>query len=168
MLLIALLCSGLLIGASAHARELVEFAPPDFLTGPSVSRAALGATYDYRGREPYPHAALQITVVAIPQELRHARETSAEHCVALFVDEIRKRTPDLFVMEVPGALQAGPVALAQTRWSHRAGPLDFTGVTSCGIHQGRYVSVNFQDTLKAAPASFTAIRSRLRDLELPP
>ncbi len=151
-------------GAFAPGADAFEFAPPDFLVDPAISRSAYGVTYDYRGRDEHPHAALQITLVELPREIRTAAADPPRDCLGLFMAEVRKHAPDLLIHPVGEPLAVGRLGLQQARWMGRIGRHDMTGVTACGVDGERYVSVNFQDTPQGAVVSFPILRRSLRAL----
>ena len=59
-----------MVSTPVVAAEFIEFSPPSFLSAARVSRAALGATYAYRGKGEFSGAELQITVAALPPHCR--------------------------------------------------------------------------------------------------
>jgi hypothetical protein len=137
---------------------------PDFLSAPTVARAATGNTYLYLGSEGFPDAELRVSVVEIPRELLPNGTTP---CVEAFIAELRRAHPSLFIKRELTPLNLGPVTAGQWRWSSSSKnqPL-LTGVVSCGIYRDRYVAAVFQDTALNASKSFPAIRAALKDITL--
>lgn len=158
-----------LLGAvplATTAGELLAFAEPDFLDGPSISRSAFGVTYVYTGRSPHAASELQLTVVAVPTALAGEPARLPEHCLGAFLDELRTRDPGLMIGSVTTQATVGSLELVERRWLSQRGERMMTGVTACGLHRGYFVSANFADDLQSAVQSFPALRAALERLEL--
>lgn len=151
---------------ATHADELLQFTPPTMLKEPMISRSALGATYDYQPRAEQSHLALQITLGSLPPEVTRLRDFSANQCVELFLAEIRKNKPGFFAMPLETPMTAGPLELQQVRWTYRATTAVITGVTSCEVRGNRFLSINFEDRLQDAAATFPAIRASVKALAI--
>jgi hypothetical protein len=158
-----LLCATAALGAENDAP--IEFVPPPFLTGPVVARSLLGVTYAYHAADPAARTGLQISIVALPADIRRSG-VSAERCIALFMTEVAKGYRKFFALPTGARLEAGPFKLSQARWTAKDGKDRITGITGCTVDRDRYISINFQDAIGAAPASFPAIRARLKGLKI--
>jgi len=163
---LALIAACLVSAPPAAAQDLIGFAAPDFLHGPSVSRSAFGTTYVYTGQPPHPASELQLTVVAVPAALKEQEPQLPARCLAAFVDELRARDPGLMLGSTTTRATAGPLMLVERRWLSQRGARMMTGVTACGLHRGFFVSVNFADDLGSAVQSFPALRAALGRLEV--
>ncbi|MDA0824369.1 MAG: hypothetical protein O3C28_18380 [Proteobacteria bacterium] len=150
----------------AQAENKLQFVPPDFLNKPVVANSMLGRTYAYRAGDLQASTSLQITVVTLPKAALSAGEFSTEHCIQLFLTEIARNQPGFFAVPAERELEAGDLRLPQIRWSYRSENGSLTGVTSCGFDQDRYISINFQDTLKSASTTFPGIRKSLQSLRV--
>lgn len=160
---------GALLGVPAPAApvpELLEFSAPPFLGGPAVSRSAFGVTYVYTGRPPYAASELQLTVVAIPEELGHDAARLPARCLGAFLDALRARDPTLALDSEQRESTLGDLAFVERRWLSQRGAQMRTGVTACSVHRGYFISVNFADALQTAAQSFPALRSALAGLIL--
>ena len=146
----------------------LNYAAPEFLEGPIVANSMLGTTYAYRARDIYEPTSLQITVVRLPKAALSAGEFSADHCIGLFLTEVARDQADFFAVPSEHPLEAGRLRLRQVRWTRKDQANGMTGVTSCGLDEDRYVSINFEDTLNRAMNTFPAIRKSLKSLELDP
>lgn len=146
----------------------LNYEAPDFLDGPVVANSMLGTTYAYRARDIYDPTTLQITVVTLPKAALSAGEFSTEHCIQLFLTEVARDQSGFFAVPVEKALEAGALHLQQVRWTRKDTAIGITGVTSCGLDQDRYVSINFQDSLARATDTFPAIRKSLKSLGINP
>lgn len=142
----------------------LNYAAPDFLDEPVVANSMLGTTYAYRARDIDNPTTLQITVVTLPKAALSAGEFSTEHCIQLFLTEVAKDQSRFFAVPVENALEAGDLQLHQVRWTRKDSAIGMTGVTSCGLNEDRYVSINFQDSLTRATSTFPAIRRSLKSL----
>ena len=156
---VMLLCCG-----SVYSAEQPTFRTPAFLSGPTISRAAYGNTYSYRGGHEFPDLALQITISEIPTHLPRA-DTAV--CRAAFLTELRRADPKLFVEPESFNLLGRDLTFDAQRWTQTRERELLTGIVACAIHQNRFVAINFQDDVRAAPQSFTAIRTALTNLTLP-
>ncbi|MSQ68695.1 MAG: hypothetical protein EXR83_10970 [Gammaproteobacteria bacterium] len=163
LLLVALLAGlpGIIL-----AGEFIRFEPPIFLLGPTISRSALGATYAYRGRGEWLDSELQITVVAPSGPGAPPLATAPPACVEMFLDELRTRAPELFVMPSAERLRVGVLDLPQVRWTRRANTGLTIGVTACGSYRHRLVAVNFATSTAHALTALPAMREQLRQLQL--
>lgn len=150
------------------AEVTLNYAAPDFLAGPVIANSMLGTTYAYRARDIYDPTTLQITVVTLPKASLSAGEFSTEHCIQLFLTEVAKDQSRFFAVPVEKALEAGELRLRQVRWTRKDSTTGMTGVTSCGLDNNRYVSINFQDSLSRASHTFPAIRHSLESLGIHP
>lgn len=150
---------------AASADMNLAYEAPEFLDGPVVASSMLGTTYAYRARDVYDPTALQITVVTLPKAALSAGEFSTEHCIQLFLTEVARDQSGFFAVPVERPLEAGDLRLRQVRWTRKDSAIGMTGVTSCGLDQDRYVSINFQDSLKSATNTFPAIRNSLKRLD---
>jgi hypothetical protein len=150
----------------AFAEVRLNYEPPEFLDGPVVENSMLGTTFAYRARDIYDTTTLQITIVALPEAALSAGEFSTEHCIQLFLTEVAQSQPRFFAIPVERSLQAGGLLLEQVRWMREDTSPGMTGVTSCGLYDDRYVSINFQDSLKRASNTFPAIRESLKTLDI--
>ncbi len=159
---VGIACSAALQFVSADVGLLYQ--APQFMEGPVVASSMLGTTYAYRARDIYDPTALQITVVTLPKIALSAGEFSTEHCIQLFLTEVARDHSGFFAVPVENALEAGDLRLQQVRWTRKDTAAGMTGVTSCGLDRDRYVSINFQDSLKRATATFPAIRKSLKSL----
>ena len=148
------------------AEVKLNYEAPDFLDGPVVANSMLGTTYAYRARDIYDPTTLQITVVKLPKAALSAGEFSTDHCIQLFLTEVARDQSGFFAVPVETALEAGSLQLQQVRWTRKDSALAMTGVTSCGLEQDRYVSINFQDSLTQATHTFPAIRHSLKSLNI--
>jgi hypothetical protein len=148
----------------ACAETKLDYEAPAFLAGPVVANSMLGTTYAYRARDIYDPTALQITVVTLPKAALTAGEFSTKHCIQLFLTEVARDQAGFFAVPVENALEAGNLHLEQVRWTRKDKAASMTGVTSCGLDHDRYVSINFQDSLKRATQTFPAIRRSLKTL----
>ncbi len=146
------------------AEVKLDYAAPDFLEGPVIANSMLGTTYAYRARDIYDPTTLQITVVRLPKASLSAGEFSTEHCIQLFLTEVARDQSRFFAVPVEKALEAGELHLQQVRWTRKDTATGMTGVTSCGLDNDRYVSINFQDSLTRASDTFPAIRRSLKSL----
>ncbi len=155
-----------MVSTPVVAAEFIEFSPPSFLSAARVSRAALGATYAYRGKGEFSGAELQITVAALPPEIQHSVHNSPAACVEIFLNELRHQSPGLFSAPVARPLLAGPLALTQVRWTREMRAKPTTGVTACTIHNGRFVVVNFAAATHQAMRLLTRIRLQLTELKI--
>jgi hypothetical protein len=151
---------------NAHAESKLKFVPPDFLNEPVVATSMLGTTYAYRAGDLDGSTTLQITVVTLPKAALSAGEFSTEHCIQLFLTEVARNEVGFFAVPAERELEAGDLRLRQIRWSYKNAYGGFTGVTSCGFDQDRYISINFQDTLKSASTTFPSIRKSLQSLRV--
>ena len=161
------LLAGILFAAAAsgeQTHERIQFAPPAFLTGPVVAHSMLGVTYAYHKADLSANTGLEISIVTLPAAIKPA-DVSAEHCIALFMTEVAKNHRDFFAIQTDARLEAGPLELTQVRWTARDSKQGITGVTSCAVDKGRYISINFHDSIGAASASFPEIRASIRNLE---
>ena len=156
----------LLMSGRARALEFIHFSAPTFLSGPTVSRAALGATYLYRGRDLYAGTELRITVAREPPELQQGAAPSASLCLKVFEDELRRQFPDLFALPSALRLRVGPHDFSQMRWSRRDERHVFTGVLACAVLRGHFVAINYGARSDLALKLFPAIRQKLTGLEL--
>ena len=161
-LLVGVACTLTLQYVSAEV--MLEYQPPDFLEGPVVANSMLGTTYAYRASELSETTTLQITVVTLPKAALIAGEFSTDHCIQLFLTEVARNQPGFFAVPVETALVAGNLHLQQVRWMRKDTIEGLTGVTSCGLDHDRYISINFQDSLKRATNTFPAIRNSLKAL----
>ena len=152
----------------ALADSGLDYIAPDFLEGPVVANSMLGTTYAYRARDIYEPTALQITVVRLPKAALSAGEFSADHCIGLFLTEVARDQADFFAVPSENPLEAGRLRLRQVRWTRKNSANGTTGVTSCGLDEDRYVSINFEDSLNRAMNTFPAIRKSLKSLVLEP
>lgn len=152
--------------ASAAAAEFIRFSPPPFLDGPGVSRAALGATYLYRGRNQFAGSELRITVAREPPEMASPAAPSAAVCLDIFETEMRRQYPDLFALPSALRLRVGPHEFSQIRWSRRQQGAVVTGVLACGVHRDHFVAISYGATSALALKLFPAIRDQLSRLEL--
>ena len=152
----------------ALADVTLDYAAPDFLEGPVVANSMLGTTYAYRARNIYEPTTLQITVVRLPKAALSAGEFSTDHCIGLFLTEVARDQADFFAVPSESPLEAGGLRLRQVRWTRKDSTDGMTGVTSCGLDEDRYVSINFEDTLNRAMNTFPAIRKSLQSLGLKP
>jgi hypothetical protein len=150
------------------ADAALDYTAPDFLEGPVVANSMLGTTYAYRARDIYKPTTLQITVVRLPKAALSAGEFSTEHCIGLFLTEVARDQADFFALPSETPLEAGRLRLRQVRWTRKDSANGMTGVTSCGLDDDRYVSINFEDTLGRATNTFPAIRKSLKSLGLAP
>ena len=146
------------------AEVKLQYEAPEFLEGPVVAKSMLAITYAYRARDIVDPTALQITVVTLPEAALSAGEFSTEHCIQLFLTEVARDQSGFFAVPVEIALEAGNLRLHQVRWTRKDTTAGMTGVTSCGLDNDRYVSINFQDSLKRATNTFPAIRNSLKSL----
>ena len=146
------------------AEVKLNYAAPDFLEGPIVANSMLGTTYAYRARDIYDPTTLQITVVILPKAALSAGEFSTDHCIQLFLTEVARDQSGFFAVPVANALAAGDLQLQQVRWTRKDTAAGMTGVTSCGLDENRYVSINFQDSLTRATNTFPVIRQSLKSL----
>ncbi len=156
----------LLIGLpiAAVALPTLDFTPPPFLVGPTISRSATGNTYLYVGNGDFRDLELRLTTVEIPRELS---KTDPTPCVEAFIDELRRSFPTMFHARTEYPLHIGPLVADQWRWSASRREMRLTGVVSCGVDGGRYIVASFQDEIRDAPQSFPAIREALAELALP-
>ena len=154
----------LALPVTMYAAGSLEFDPPAFLRGPIVANSLMGTTYAYRARDIYDPIKLQITVVKLPRDALHAGEFSNEHCIQLFLTEVARDQSGFFAVPVEHPLKAGGLNLDQVRWTRKDSELGTTGVTSCGLAEDRYISINFEDSLRNAPKTFPAIRASLKAL----
>lgn len=152
--------------ASAAAAEFIHFSPPPFLDGPSVSRAALGATYLYRGRDQFAGTEVRITVARQPPEMASPAPPSASTCLEIFEAELKRQHPDLFALPSALQLRVGPEAFSQIRWSRRHHGTVMTGVLACAVHRNHFVAINYGATSALALKLFPAIRQQLNRLTL--
>jgi hypothetical protein len=148
------------------AATSLDYEAPPFLDGPVVANSMLGTTYAYRARDIYDPTTLQITVVNLPKAALSAGEFSTDHCIQLFLTEVARDQSGFFAVPVEDTLTAGQLHLQQVRWTRKDTPTVMTGVTSCGLDHDRYVSINFQDSLARATATFPAIRKSLKALDI--
>ena len=162
----SVLCTALLLAPlhAAEAAELLEFEAPAFLSGPTVSRSAFGATYVYTGQAPNAASELQLTVVAVPSQLEGPPAELPAQCLAAFIEELRARDPAMQLADGTKRAEAGPLTMLERRWLSRRGSRPVTGVTACGMHRGYFVSANYADELHGAVQSFPALRAALRRL----
>jgi len=144
----------------------LHFDAPKFLVGPTVSSSLLGTTFTYRTPDSHDPTTLQITVVSLPKAALIAGEFSADHCVQLFLTEVARDHPGFFAVPMERALDAGTLRLHQVRWTYKDRPTRMTGVTSCGLNMGRYISINFQGSLTRATHTFPAIRQSLKSIRI--
>ncbi|MBU6163356.1 MAG: hypothetical protein KGO50_19770 [Myxococcales bacterium] len=156
----------LLMTCSARAKEFIHFSPPASLSGPTIARAALGATYLYRGRDRFAGSELWITVAREPAELQQDGVPSASLCLKLFEDELKRQFPDLFALPSALRLRVGPYDFTQLRWSRRDERHVFTGVLACAVLRGHFVAINFGARSDLALKIFPDIRQKLTRLEL--
>jgi hypothetical protein len=150
---------------NATERGSIEYPPPAFLTGPVVAHSMLGVTYAYHSKDTADHAALQISIVTIPREMKRS-DVSPEHCIALFMTEVARGHRGFFAVQSEARLEAGPLRLTQVRWTAKDSEHGITGVTSCAVDKGRYISINFQDAIKTASDSFPEIRASIKNLKI--
>lgn len=155
-----------LSSASAAAMDFIHFSPPPFLDGPSVSRAALGATYLYRGRDQFAGTELRITVARQPPEITSPTPLSASACLEIFEAELKRQHPDLFALPTALRLPVGPNEFSQIRWSRRQHGAVVTGVLACGVHRDYFVAISYGATSTLALKLFPAIRQQLSRLAL--
>ncbi|MGR9093001.1 MAG: hypothetical protein ACU85U_20710, partial [Gammaproteobacteria bacterium] len=146
----------------------VDYRAPKFLSGPVVANSFTGTTYAYRAREPGKPTALQITIVELPNDPSLRNAFSAGHCINLFLAEVARDKENFFALPSGNELNVGPLNLQQVRWTRKDTKVGMTGVTSCGLDDDRYVSINFEDTLGRATNTFPAIRKSLKSLGLAP
>lgn len=150
----------------ALAEVRLNYAPPEFLDGPAVENSMLGITFAYRASDVHGPTTLEITIVTLPKAALSAGEFSTDHCIQLFLTEVAKSQPRFFAIPVDRSLQAGGLLLEQVRWTRKGASTGMTGVTSCGLYNDRYISINFQDSLKRASNTFPAIRASLKTLDI--
>jgi len=155
-----------LLSASAGAREFIRFAPPAFLGSPTISRAALGATYLYRGHDQFAGTELRITVARQPPEMSARAAPSAAVCLELFEGELRRQYPDLYALSSALRLRVGPHDFSQIRWTRRQGAAVVTGVLACGVHRDHFVAISYGANSALALRLFPEIRQQLGRLEL--
>ena len=149
----------------AQDSQQISFETPEFLAGPVVAHSMLGATYAYHTKDTAAHAELQISIVTLPAQMRRG-EASAEHCISLFMTEVAKSHQAFFAIQTDKRLEAGPLQLTQARWTAKDDTRAVTGVTSCAVDKGRYISISFQDSIETAPDSFPQIRARIKNLKV--
>lgn len=150
----------------ALAEVRLNYEPPEFLDGPVVENSILGTTFAYRARDIHDPTTLQITIVTLPKAALSAGEFSTKHCIQLFLTEVAQSQPRFFAIPVERSLQAGGLLLEQVRWMRKDTSTGMTGVTSCGLYDDRYVSINFQDSFNRASNTFPAIRASLKTLDI--
>ncbi len=126
----------------------------------------LGTTFTYRTRNSHDPTILQITVVNLPEAALSAGEFSVDHCVQLFLTEVARDHPGFFAVPIERKLEAGTLRLNQVRWIYKGRTVRMTGVTSCGLDTGRYVSINFHGSLTRATNTFPAIRRSLKSIRI--
>jgi len=159
----ALLLSVMRAGLAA---EPVGFEAPAFLSGPTVSRSAFGITYAWTGRAPHAASELQLTVVAVPTEIAGTPAELPAQCLGAFLAELRNHDAALRIDETTRHVATSQFPMLERRWLSRRGARPVTGVTSCGVHRGYFVSANYLDDLHGAVQSFPAVRAALQRLTL--
>jgi len=150
----------------AVAETTLDYAAPEFLDGPVVANSMLGTTYAYRASDMYDPTTLQITVVRLPKAALSAGEFSSDHCIQLFLTEVARNHAGFFAVPSERPLEAGDLQLRQVRWTRKESSTGMTGVTSCGLDEDRYVSINFEDSLTRATTTFPEIRNSLKALSI--
>lgn len=155
---------GLLYSLPVYSAEPPSFTAPPFLSRPTISRAAFGNTYSYRGDATEPNAALQITVSEFPPGLPH---TDTTVCIEAFLVELRRADAKLFIEPNTFTLRSHDLTFDAKRWTQTTDHEMITGVVACAIRTDRFVAVNFRDGVRTAPRSFTAIRTALSNSTLP-
>ena len=143
-----------------QAETDLDFKPPAFLEGPTVTAAATGTTFAFKGRPPQEHARLKITWVVLPPDVPVPDD---ESCGKAFLEEIRRQVPDAF-WQSSGLLEVGALRLHAWRWAGDLGSRARTGIIGCAAEQGRVLSVAMEDSLGASRDSFPAMRAALRTL----
>ena len=163
-----LVCAaGLCLGSAAVvAADFISFSPPPFLAGPTVARAALGATYLYRGHARYTTSELRITIARQPPELARDPRPAEQLCLDVFRAELTRQYPDLFALPSAIPLQVGPLQFSQLRWSRRQDSQIITGALACGLHADHFVAIIYGTPSELALTLFPAIRRQLSALEL--
>lgn len=156
----------LMVSGIAPAVEVIDFTPPGFMAGPSVSHSELGVTYAYTAKGAHAAGEMQITVVLIPAELSEPAQRTPTYCLSAFLDALQARDAEFFAEEAGNTLSTGTLEMQARRWVIRRANGITTGVTACGVHRGRFVSINFSDRVSDAVENFAAIRSALRRLVL--
>ncbi|MBI2798736.1 MAG: hypothetical protein HYX63_00365 [Gammaproteobacteria bacterium] len=158
------LVAGLLYSMTVYSAQPPSFTPPPFLSGPTISRAAFGNTFSYRGDVMYPNAALQITVSEFPPGLPH---TDTTVCIEAFLVELLRADPNLFIEPSTFTLRSHDLTFDAKRWTQTTDHDMATGVVACAVRTNHFVAVNFRDSVRAAPRSFAAIRTALSNSTLP-